>query len=57
MGLLDTFSRWSHPRSEEAPPLWSELSFRKKLSIAFEVVLALTTVFGIVILILEVSGL
>ena len=57
MGLLDTFSRWSHPRSEESPPLWSELSFRKKLSIAFEVVLALTTVFGIVILILEVSGL
>ncbi|HIH52830.1 MAG TPA: hypothetical protein HA286_00985 [Candidatus Poseidoniaceae archaeon] len=57
MGLLDTFSRWAHPRSEEAPPLWSELSFGKRLYIAFEVVLALTTVFGIVILILEVSGL
>ena len=57
MGLLDTFSRWAHPRSEEAPPLWSELSFGKRLYIAFEVVLTFVGLLGIIFFILEISGL
>ena len=57
MGLLDTFSRWGHPRSKEDPPLWSELSFGKRLYIAFEVVLTFVGVLGIRLFILDISGL
>ncbi|GEM_PF-3483299 len=57
MGLLDTFARWAHPRSKEDPPLWSELSFGKRLYIAFEVMLTFVGVLGILIFILDLSGL
>ena len=57
MGLLDTFSRWAHPRSKEDPPLWSELGFGKRLYIAFEVVLTFVGVLGILLFILDISGL
>jgi hypothetical protein len=57
MGLLDTFARWAHPRSKEDPPLWSELSFGKQLYIAFEVVLTFVGLLGLLLFILEISGL
>ncbi len=57
MGLLDTFSRWAHPRSTEDPPLWSELSFGKQLYIAFEVMLTFVALLGILVSILDISGL
>ena len=57
MGLLDTFSRWGHPRSEEDPPLWSELGLGKRLYIAFEVVLTFVALLGILLFILDISGL
>jgi hypothetical protein len=57
MGLLDTFSRWAPPRSEEDPPLWSELGLGKRLYIAFEVVLTFVALLGILIFILDISGL
>ena len=57
MGLLDTFSRWAHPRSKEDSPLWSELSFGKRLYIAFEVMLTFAGVLGILIFILDLTGL
>ena len=53
MGLLDTFSRWAHPRSNENPPLWSELSFGKRLYITLEVVLTFVGLLGILLLILD----
>lgn len=57
MGLLDTFSRWAHPRSKEDPPLWSELGLGKRLYIAFEVVLTFVALLGILLFILDISGL
>lgn len=57
MGLLDTFSRWAHPRSKEDPPLWSELSFGKRVYIAVEVMLTFAGLLGVLIFILDISGL
>ena len=57
MSLLDTFARWAHPRSKEVPPLWSELSFGKRLYIAFEVMLTFVALLGILVFILDISGL
>ena len=57
MGLLDTFSRWAHPRSKEDPPLWSELGLGKRLYIAFEVVLTSVALLGILLFILDLLGL
>lgn len=57
MGLLDTFARWAHPRNKGEPPLWSELGLRKRLYIAFEVMLTFVGVLGILIFILDISGL
>ena len=57
MSLLDTFARWAHPRSKEDPPLWSELSFGKRLYIAFEVMLTFVALLGILVFILDISGL
>lgn len=57
MGLLDTFARWAHPRNKGEPPLWSELSFGKRLYIAFEVILTFVALLGILLFILDISGL
>ena len=57
MGLLDTFARWTQPRSMEDPPLWSELSSSKKLSIGLQLFLTLISLLGILIFILDLSGL
>ena len=57
MGLLDTFARWTQPRSMEDPPLWSELSSSKKLSIGLQLFLTLISLLGLLIFILDLSGL
>ena len=57
MGLLDTFARWAHPPSMEDPPLWSDLSSGKKLSIGLQVFLALLSLLGVLVFILDLSGL
>ena len=57
MGLLDTFAWWAHPRNKGDPPLWSELGLGKRLYIAFEVVLTFVGLLGVLIFILDISGL